>query len=197
MMDRVMKPAILTLILLLTLLHPAAAATVEPADHRAITAYAKELLLHSIAGKAAPVAPQSIRSIQRACFVTFFHKGRVFACFGGFTPRTGSLAEEIRENIRLALKNDSRAANVRPETAADCRVQITLPGQLQKIDDLRNLDPSREGLFVEASDGRGIAIVPGEAKTAGFALRSALSRLGLTSAAPGLRLYRFSAIIIR
>lgn len=197
-MDTFMRPVILTLLFaLFAVVHPPTAAAVDPAEHKAVTEYAKALLLHSVAGKDAPVAPQSTRSIQRACFVTFFHNGRVFACFGGFTPRTGSLASEIRENIRLALKNDPRASNIRPETATDCRVQITLPGQPQKIHDLLGLDPSREGLFVEASDGRGVAIVPGEAKTARFALRSALSRLGLTSATPGLRLYRFSAIIIR
>lgn len=196
-MNKTMRTLILALLFVFATIHQTEAAGIDPANHDVITRYARELLLHRITGQNEPAAPQAARSIQRACFVTFFHKGRVFACFGGFSPRTASLSEEIRENIRLALKNDPRAAAIRPETVAACKVQITLPGQPQRIYNPLALDPSREGLFVEAPDGRGVAIVPGEAKTASFALRSALFRLGLSSTTPDVRLYRFSASIIR
>lgn len=191
------RAIILILLPLLLLSRPLNAAELDPSSYRAITAYARALLVHRVAGTDEPSIPPSIRTVQRACFVTFFHKGKVIACFGGFMPRTAGLGDEIRENVRLALKNDPRAAAISPETAAACRVQITLPEQPRKVDNPLDIDPSRDGLFVEAPDGRGVAIVPGEARTAGYALRSALYRLGLTSTAPGLRLYRFSATIIR
>lgn len=187
---------ILIVVLALTAL-PAWCSGMESAEQRALTAYARAALLHRIGIGDQPVAPQAALAIQRACFVTFFHNGKVFACFGGFSPRTASLADEVRENIRLALKNDPRARQITPEQATDSQVQITLPGPLQRISNLRTLDPSRHGLFVEAPDGNGVAIVPGEAKTAAYALHSALARLGLTNNAQGVRLYRFSATVIR
>lgn len=187
---------ILILLLALAAL-PVWCSGMESAEQRALTAYARAALLHRTGLGDQPVAPQAAQSIQRACFVTFFHKGKVFACFGGFSPRTASLADEVRENIRLALKNDPRARQITPEQATGSQVQITLPGPLHRISSLRTLDPSRDGLFVEAPDGNGVAIVPGEARTAAYALRSALARLGLTGDAKGVRLYRFSATIIR
>jgi hypothetical protein len=56
------------------------------------------------------------------------------------------------------------------------------------------IDPVREGLFVE-SDRSGVAIVPGEAKTASWAYREALRRLGENDLSR-VRLYVFDSWVI-
>lgn len=154
--------------------------------------YARGCLIAQISGRAAPQPPGSATQQQRACFVTFFTGKRVFACFGGFSPRRATLAEEIAENVRLALKNDQRARFLTVETAAKAGIQITFPsGQLQRVESYRSIDPLREGLFVEGAGG-GVAFVPGEARTASWAFREALRRLG-ESDPTAVAVYRFKA----
>jgi AMMECR1 domain-containing protein len=176
---------------------PASGATFSQPDQTALLEYAKAIMISRLEKRPAPSPPAITNGNQRACFVTFFVKRQVMACFGSFTPRHATLFDEINDNIRLALKNDRRADRLTPELARSASIQITFPGQPQPISDWRLVDPQREGLLVEASDGRGVAIVPGEARTAQYAWRSALQRLGLHERSNGVRLYRFKAEYIR
>lgn len=156
--------------------------------------YAKGLLLERLGLGGAVTPPSSVTDVQRACFVTFYSGNRVMACFGGFHPRTASILREIEENVAGALAHDTRAQRITPQLARKLDVQITFPGEPHAITDYRQVDPRREGLFVE-NDSQGIAIVPGEAKTAAWALREAMRRLG-TKTIDGLRLYKFRAEFI-
>lgn len=147
-------------------------------EKRLLLGYARNCLTARLTGAPVPTAPEFATRQQRACFVTFFNGRRVFACFGGFTPRRATLAEEIDENVRLALKNDGRARTATPGAAARSGVQVTFPlGQPERVVDYRGIDPAREGMFVEGAGG-GVAFVPGEARTASWAFREALRRLG-------------------
>ncbi len=190
--------AILFLILpILFLLVPVAGESTTPTqftktESAALLAYARDCLLARMEGASAPTPPGFASKRQRACFVTFFRAKKVFACFGGFSPRRPNLAEEIAENVRLALKNDARSRAVSRETALSAGVQITFPiGQPELVDDYRSIDPLREGMFVESGDN-GVAFVPGEARTANWAFREALRRLGVKDPA-AVRIYRFKA----
>jgi AMMECR1 domain-containing protein len=156
--------------------------------------YAKELLLASVGNGAPPSTPSAARSTQRGCFVTFFVGRRVIACFGSFHPRTANLGEEIAENVAGALRNDPRAGRIGRDEVLKAGVQITFPGQLQEIDDYRLVDPAREGLFAEYGE-KGVAIVPGEAKTASWAYREARRRLGMPPV-EDIRLHKFQAEFI-
>jgi len=176
---------------------PASGETFSQSDQNALLEYARAVMISHLERTAAPSTPSISASSQRACFVTFFVKRQVMACFGSFTPRHTTLFDEISDNIRLALKNDLRATRLTPELARSASIQITFPGQPQPINDWRLVDPQREGLLVEGPDGRGVAIVPGEARTAHYAWRSALQRLGLNERSSGVRLYRFKAEVIR
>ncbi|MDO9309337.1 MAG: AMMECR1 domain-containing protein [Deltaproteobacteria bacterium] len=172
------------------------AARAEPGysktEKQALLGYARSCLAARLTGAALPTAPEFATRQQRACFVTFFNGRRVFACFGGFTPRRATLAEEIDENVRLALKNDGRARTATPDTAARAGLQITFPlGQPERVLDYRSIDPSREGMLVEGAGG-GVAFVPGEARTANWAFREALRRLGERDPA-AVAVYRFGA----
>ncbi len=176
---------------------PASGATFSQPDQTALLAYARAVMVSRLEKSSAPGPPIITVGKQRACFVTFFVKRQVVACFGSFTPRHTTLFDEISDNIRLALKNDLRANRLTPELARTASIQITFPDQPQPISDWRLVDPQHEGLLVEGPDGRGVAIVPGEARTAHYAWRSALQRLGLNERSSGVRLYRFKAEWIR
>jgi len=164
------------------------------AEARALTEYARACLTAQAAGAPPPAAPAVALKRQRPCFVTFFQGSRVFACFGGFTPRRANLADEIGENVRLALTNDLRARNVSRATAATAGVQITFPEQPERVGSYREIDPVREGMFVEGPKG-GVAFVPGEARTASWAFREALRRLGERDPA-AVTVYRFKATAV-
>lgn len=176
---------------------PASGATFSQPDQTALLEYARAVMMSRLEKSPLPSQPSISASSQRACFVTFFVKQQVVACFGSFTPRHATLFDEISDNIRLALKNDRRASRLTLELARSASIQITFPGHPQPISHWRLVDPQCEGLLVETSDGRGVAIVPGEARTAQYAWRSALKRLGLHERSSGVRLYRFRAAYIR
>ena len=176
---------------------PASSATFSQSDQAALLAYARAVMVSRLEKSSVPNPPIVTVANQRACFVTFFVKRQVVACFGSFTPRHTTLLDEISDNIRLALKNDPRVTRLTPELARSASIQITFPSQPQPISHWRMVDPQHEGLLVEGPDGRGVAIVPGEARTAHYAWRSALQRLGLHERSSGVRLYRFKAEWIR
>ena len=164
------------------------------AESSTLVEYARACLLARLEGASPPAAP-ACASRRQACFVTFFQGRRVVACFGGFTPRRASLAEEIADNVRLALKNDPRSRGLSRETAQATGVQITFPlDQPERVADYRAIDPLREGMFVEGNDA-GMAFVPGEARTASWAFRQALARLG-ESDPSSVRVSRFMAMAI-
>lgn len=173
---------------------PEAPAHVETLDRQALLNYARAVLLYYLGLEQEIAPPPEALNSQGACFITFFHRGRVLACLGSFQPRTGNLAREIEANIRQALSFDPRAKTIDPEKALSADVQITFPGEPQPIASIYQLDPAREGLLVE-NDRAGVAIVPGEAKTASWALRRAMKRLGERDPRR-LRLFKFKASVI-
>lgn len=158
----------------------------------ALLDYAKACLLAQIDGKTAPPPPEFATKIQRPCFVTFFADRRVFACFGGFAARRVSLADEVADNVRMAWKNDARSRNISREKVLNAGVQITFPsGPLEHVSHYSLINPASEGMFVESASS-GVAFVPGEARTAGWAFREALRRLGEKDPT-GVNVYRFRA----
>jgi AMMECR1 domain-containing protein len=161
-------------------------------EKQALLEYARSCMAAQLSDSPAPTPPEFATRQQRACFVTFFTGKRVFACFGGFSPRRATLAEEINENVRLALKNDARSRLITKETVARAGIQISFPiGQPERVKSYQNIDPAREGMFVENASN-GVAFVPGEARTANWAFCEALRRLGERDAA-GVTVYRFKA----
>ncbi len=161
---------------------------------QALVRYAKAHFLFKLGFGHAPVPPPWAMSLQRPCFITILSDRHVVACAGGFQPRTAHLAAEIAANIGQALHLDVRAAGLDRRTAELARVLITFPGDLRPVASPAEVDPVRQGLFVETEQS-GVAIVPGEGKTAAWAGREALRRLAVR---PGedVRFYRFDAWVI-
>ncbi len=189
----------LLLILTLSILWTELAYTADfsTLEQQELLNYTRSCLISILEGTPAPPPTSSCLQKQKACFVTFFHNRSVIACFGSFTPRRETLGEEIIDNIRLAIRNDPRASIITTQLANIADIQITFPQKPQRIKDWQSLNPLKEGLLVEAADGRGVAIVPGEARTAGYAWRSAIKRLNINPGNPGIRTFRFQAEVIR
>jgi len=156
--------------------------------------YAKGVFLNRLGLGPAVSPPSWSAGIQRACFVTFFIGKRVIACAGGFRPRTADLGREVEANVRQAFHMDPRAGRIDRATAMSAHVLITFPGEPRPVASPEMIDPLREGLFME-NDRSGVAIVPGEAKTASWAYREALRRLGEKDPAQ-VRLYVFDSWVI-
>ena len=156
--------------------------------------YAKGVFLYRLGLGPAVSPPSWSANIQQACFVTFFSGRSVIACSGGFRPRTADLGREIDANVRQALHMDPRAGRITRGAAMAAQVLITFPGELRPVASPEMIDPVREGLFVE-NDRSGVAIVPGEAKTAAWAYREALRRLGEHDPSR-VRLYVFDSWVI-
>jgi hypothetical protein len=163
----------------------------DPVKRNELVRYAKGVFLECMSLRPATAPPAWLKDIRRACFVTFFSGKRVVACSGGFRPRTSDLGREIESNIRQALQMDPRARGIDRRTALSVEVLITFPGEPRPVSSYKAIDPNREGLFVE-SDRFGVAIVPGEAKTASWAYREALRRLGATDPS-AVRLFVFDS----
>lgn len=161
---------------------------------QSLARYAKRVFLQRLGFGPAVTPPSWTKDIQSACFVTFFSRKRVIACSGGFRPRTADLGKEVAANVRQALHMDPRAGRINRAIAEEARVLITFPGEPCPIASPEMIDPVREGLFVE-NDRSGVAIVPGEAKTASWAYREALRRLG-ESDPSRVRLYVFDSWVI-
>lgn len=157
----------------------------------ALARYAKGVFLARLSLGPEVAPPPWTAEIRQACFVTFFSGKRVIACAGGFVPRTPDLGREIGANVGQALLMDPRSNRIDRKTARAARVLITFPSTPRPVASPDAVNPTREGLFVE--NGRfGVAIVPGEARTASWAFREALRRLGEKNPA-AVRLFAFDA----
>jgi len=163
----------------------------DPARRDELTGYAKGVFLARLGLGREPAPPPWTGEVQAACFVTFFSGKRVVACSGGFHPRTRDLGREVAANVGQALRIDPRARGMDRRTALAARVLITFPSEPRPVASYAEIDPTRQGLFVE-NDRFGVAIVPGEAKTASWAYREAVRRLGEKDPA-AVRLSAFEA----
>jgi hypothetical protein len=163
----------------------------DPARRHELAGYAGKIFLAKLSFAAPVQAPVWAEDLRRGCFVTFFSGGRVIACAGSFLPRTSNLATEVAANVAQALHLDPRARSITRRKAIAAHVRITFPGEPVPVVSPDRVDPARQGLFVE-NDRFGVAIVPGEAKTASWAFREAMRRLGETDAAK-VRIFAFDA----
>lgn len=166
----------------------------DPRLKNELLRFAKETFLARLGLGKAVAPPDFALHVQSACFVTFFSERKVIACFGGFYPRKGNVAGEIEDTVKLALLIDPRARSIDRKTALAADVQITFPGQPHSVATYAEVDPVREGLLVE-NETHGIAIVPGEAKTASWAFKEAVKRLDEKDPSH-IRIFKFHAYFI-
>jgi AMMECR1 domain-containing protein len=127
-------------------------------------------------------------------FVTISRAGETRGCWGTIQPRQASLSAELAANAVKALNFDYRHRPILPGELAGLVARVSIIGELEAVDDARELQPRRFGLLV-AGQGRGGVLLPGEAATATWQIATCRRKAGL---APHERahLYRFETVVI-
>lgn len=111
-------------------------------------------------------------------------------CAGTFFPNK-TLLENLIDFSIIAATKDFRYRPIDNKELETIRIQITIPGQIVEIPSLFFYNPDKEGLIVEKQDRCGI-VLPGEARTAEYALKICLRNAGIEYS-DGIRLLKFSA----
>ncbi|MEW5850036.1 MAG: AmmeMemoRadiSam system protein A [Myxococcota bacterium] len=87
-------------------------------------------------------------------------EGRLRGCVGHVECRLGSLEEEVAECARAAATRDWRFHPVTPDEVAQLRLELSLLGRMEPVDDLGELDPRVYGITVTQGARRGV-LLPG------------------------------------
>jgi AMMECR1 domain-containing protein len=127
----------------------------------------------------------------RPVFVTFRKGKATRGCAGTFYPTQTNLRDELVEFTIRAAAEDFRYPPVTRSELDRLTIIVTLPNPPVPIDSLTSYNSQREGLIVRKNGKEGVAL-PGEAKTAAYALKICLRNAGLENA-EGAALYKFTA----
>lgn len=126
-------------------------------------------------------------------FVTITRDGKTRGCWGAVQPQRANLAEEIAVSAVKALRYDYRHQPISRSEWSQLRFYVSLVGPMTPVSSSAELSPLRQGLFVTAR-GRGAVLLPGEAKTARYALAECRKKAGLRPREPVL-MYRFATVV--
>lgn len=200
-MNRRPLPLLLGLLGVLSL--PAAASSLR--DQRALDPAARVQAL-SLARDAAkrylerreplPLPAKLAPALRRPAgvFVTVTRNGRTRGCWGTVTPRRASLAAEIIAATQGALHRDGRFRPVNPAEWPELAFTVAIVGPLTPLRDAGELRPSRHGLLVTGGRSGGV-VLPGEARTARWAITECRRKAGLPAGAPA-QMFRFEATVL-
>lgn len=111
-------------------------------------------------------------------FVTLVKDGTVRGCMGALEPVERDAAADIVRATTLAATEDRRYPPVRASELDRIVPLVSIVGPRRAVASLSQLDPLRQGLFVEWS-GRGGVLLPGEALASGVALQAACAKAGI------------------
>jgi AMMECR1 domain-containing protein len=163
------------------------------AAQREAVALARQALASEVTGSPITLRPRSSLSRSRCgAFVILVVGSRTRACAGTVEPTCANAAAEIEAAAALAAAGDPWHPPLREADLKAGRVEVCLAGPPSRIASVYQLDVRREGLLLR-SDGRSAVILPGEAKTAAWALREARRKAGLRPK-DGAELLSFPAV---
>jgi len=135
--------------------------------------------------------PAAFRRLRAGAFVTVTVKGRSRACMGAVAPTQSNLAREIIQAAVNAAGNDPWHRPLRREELKALEYTVSISGQPRRMRAPGELVADR-GLMVRLGT-RSAVVLPGEAKTASYALREAKRKAGIK---PGehAELWRFPVL---
>lgn len=177
---------------------PAAAVPLEPYRHdRALALQVQRLALDAAEATLfrrptppLPAVDPRLR-LPGAVFVTITRAGRTRGCWGSISPRTASLASEIRWATVQALRADHRHRPIARGEWPDLAFYVSLVGPLAPLTGA--IAPARDGLYVTGPRGGGV-MLPGEARTARYQLAACRRKAGLRPGEAG-QLQRFPTLV--
>ncbi|MFO1520439.1 MAG: AMMECR1 domain-containing protein [bacterium] len=139
--------------------------------------------------KTDPVFRQSI-----PLFVTAKKGEETRGCMGSLESKEASLAEEVRNKVKLAFSLDPRHKPIRREEAPGMEVFVTAVGEPKSVDRPEYLSPARDGILIR-SGGKEAVVLPGEAKTLRYLLAFAKAKAGIGKG-ERYQLYRIPSVTV-
>ena len=146
----------------------------------------------SMPASSAPAWPGSPRPV----YVTLVRGRATRACVGSDMPLGGSLGATLEALGERVVASDRRHPPLDAGELDSLRLVIAFAGDAQPVADPYSVDPVHEGLRIETDRGA-IAFLPGEARTASWALREARHAGVLAGPVSEARCSRFAAVIIK
>ena len=141
-----------------------------------------------------PAAPRWPGS-PRPVYVTLVHLRATRACVGSDAPLGGSLAATLAELGERVVASDRRHPPLDAGELDTLRLVIAFAGDAQSVADPLTVDPVRDGLRIETDRGA-IAFLPGEARTATWALREARRAGVLAGPVSEAHCSRFAVVVV-
>lgn len=126
-------------------------------------------------------------------FVSLKRGSQTRGCAGSFQSENGSFAKDLVHFSIIAATQDFRYRPVDLQEMKEIKIQITIPEMPVEIHSIFSYNPEKEGLIVE-KDGKQAVVLPGEAKTAAYALKMCLRNAGIDDNS-NIRLFKFKAQI--
>jgi MEMO1 family protein len=98
-------------------------------------------------------------TVARAVFVTLrAPDGELRGCIGRTAPLTSTLAAEVAECAVSAARRDPRVPPIEARELATLRVEVSVLGVSEPVDDPTQLDPKRYGVIVSHGARRGVLL---------------------------------------
>ncbi|RYG38542.1 AMMECR1 domain-containing protein [bacterium] len=149
-------------------------------DDTRLLEVARSAILAEVLGK--PMATLRRDAPPQPVFITVEVGGKVRACRGSLSVRTGSLEEEVALAARGAAGFDPRYGRLTPAKVAEMRVTVTVIEAQKPIEDATRLRPE-DGLAL-ISGGKTGVVLPWEGKEAKVRLAWAYRKAGVAQGAP-------------
>ncbi len=123
-----------------------------------------------------PVSPLFKQSL--AVFVTAKKEGQVKGCMGSLRPRKENLAQEIRENLKLAFTKDPQHRPVLKDEVSGMEIFVSALGSPRLLSKPYQVSPAHEAILMRSGSKEAIAL-PGEAKTLRYLLAFLKAKAGI------------------
>lgn len=125
-------------------------------------------------------------------FVSLYKNGECRGCMGTVSPSTPYLGKEIIYNTVQAAEYDPRFTPVASYELPYIEIQIDILSSLEKVRNIKNLNPEKYGILVEKDTKRGLLLPALKGiKTARDQIKIAKQKAGIVSDR-GMTVYRFS-----
>lgn len=102
--------------------------------------------------------PEDMTNRKAGVFVSLHINGQLRGCIGTFKPTEKNIAVEIMHNAVSACSRDPRFNEVRPLELPHIVYSVDVLGEIEKIDDISELDPQKYGVIVSHNEKRGLLL---------------------------------------
>lgn len=102
--------------------------------------------------------PEEMRRRKAGVFVSIHEDGQLRGCIGTFKPTTECIAKEIMQNAVSASSEDPRFPPIEEEELDRLVISVDVLGEIEPVEDVRELDPHRYGVIVSCGSRRGLLL---------------------------------------